>query len=179
MSFEVVAFAPDAHLDGAVRALLQVRRADASFPPPQDAQSSSDSLERWLLSDDVLARFVAVKDGRVLGHVQVGAPHDYLVSHLGRGPRDGQGPSFLEVGKLFVTPDARGLGVGAALLERALEYGRTQRQSLALAVLPASSAAIALYRKRGMVSAGSFEGVHGTNLVMVSTDSGEAATAAI
>lgn len=167
MSFEVVMFSRDAHLEGAVRALLEIRRADATFPPPGDAQSTSESLERWLLSDEVSARFVAILGGRVLGHVQVGDPHDYLVKHLGLDPGAGPGQStYLEVGKLFVTPDARGLGVGAALLERALRYGEAQGKSMALAVLPASSGAIALYRKRGLVSAGSFEGIHGTNLVM-------------
>lgn len=178
MSFEVVAFSPDVHLAGAVQALLEVRHADATFPPPQDAQSTPGSLKQWLLRDDVMARFVAVLDGRVLGHIQVGRPHDYLVRHLRIGPGNGQGPSYLEVGKLFVAPDARGLGVGAALLEQALEYGRTQGQSIALAVLPASSAAIALYQRRGMVSAGSFEGIHGTNLVMVTSVCGESTTTA-
>jgi GNAT superfamily N-acetyltransferase len=165
MVFRVVPFVEDEHREGAVAALLRVRKADPSYPPPQDADPTYESLSSWLQNEPVLARWVAVLNGSVTGHVQVSAAHKYLLDHLATDLARCR--PFAEIGKLFVAPDTQNVGIGTALLYRACEFAVSQGMRPALAVLPTSVAAIRLYRRSGMECAGTFIGVHGENLVML------------
>jgi GNAT superfamily N-acetyltransferase len=149
--------------DELVQVLVRMRALDPEFPPRSDATSDPASLARWLHADDelVVRRWVAEEEGVLVGHVHVTPVHDYLVRHLGLP----DGAAFLELGKLFVDPTARGRGVGASLLTAARDFARSEDAALVLAVLPSSAAAIALYRREGLSAAGHFNGVHGLNHV--------------
>lgn len=163
MSLTIVPFDPMLHTEETVRVLAKVRAFTPDFPPPADADSTEQSLREWLLNERAVARWVALWDGQVVGHVLVTRAHDYLLRHL--GARAGSG--LLEVGKLFVAPVSRGRGAGAALLTEAMSFAVSCGSPLALAVLPTSGAAIGLYERMGLEPAGSFDGVHGLNYVYV------------
>jgi GNAT superfamily N-acetyltransferase len=152
------------HRTGAVRALADVRRAGDAYPPRRDTGDSPAELADWLFLEPVSARWVAVLDGDVVGHVCLSPAHDYLARRL--VPRAAP-VELLEVGKLYVAPQARGLDLGGRLLDAALTRAADERALSVLAVLPTSAAAVGLYRERGLVEVGRFDGVHGMNLVFV------------
>jgi|GEM_PF-5855007 len=105
MAFSVVPFVEAEHEAGAVAALLRVRRVDPSYPPARDADPTFESFRAWLESEPVLARWVALAEGSVVGHVQVTVAHKYLVDHLAT-TRTGD-RRYAEIGKLFVDPDTQ------------------------------------------------------------------------
>jgi GNAT superfamily N-acetyltransferase len=152
------------HRSGAVRALMSVRRADGGYPPPQDTGDTTEELDRWLFDSPVRARWVAVLDDEVVGHVCLSPAHPYLTRRL---VPVSPPTVLLEVGKLYVAAEARGLDLGRRLLEEAMGRAAGEGAVAALAVLPTSRAALGLYRDRGLVEVGQFEGVHGLNLVFV------------
>lgn len=55
---------------------------------------------------------------------------------------------------MYVAPDARGLGVGAALAARVIEEARTDLEALDLTVAAHNAAAIRLYRSAGFEEIG-------------------------
>lgn len=165
---QVVIFRPEEHLQGAVEALLRLRRAEGLYPPRADVEATPGGFAFWLLSEDVLGRWVAIVDGQAAGHISITAPHPYLTRAL---EEIGQTPSapggFCEVSKFFVDPAVQGRGVGAALFDAALGFARGEGLQPALAVVDTSLAARRFYGHHGMTEAGSFNGVHGGNFVFV------------
>jgi GNAT superfamily N-acetyltransferase len=162
-----------------MEALVQVWQGEGDYPPLVDVDGTDGSLERWLFDGEVLARYVAVIDGQVVGHVLLHSLGEYLVSRCERlGMSSGAG--WIEVGKLFVRPDQVGQGIGTALLTAAREYAAGRRKRLVLCVVETSEAAHALYLREGLVEMGEFAGVHGRNVVMTtgSTVNWEKETAA-
>ena len=100
--------------------------------------------ETVLLDPDAFA-LVAVLDGRDVG---------YTVVALHEGPDDTwvTGDRIAEVETLSVVPDARGAGVGSALLDRVdVELERLGVHDLRIAVIPANDDAVRFYRRRGLV----------------------------
>ena len=55
---------------------------------------------------------------------------------------------------VYVTPDARGTGIGRRLLEHVLDYARTQVLQVHLAVTASNAAAVALYEHLGFIRYG-------------------------
>lgn len=164
----VVPFRPETHLQGAVEALLRLRRAEGLYPPRSDVNATVSDFAYWLLSEDVLGRWAALVDGQVAGHISVTVPHRYLTDALGHMDQEAQAPAgFCEVSKFFVDPDAQGSGVGAALFDAALGFARGRGLQPALAVVDTSLAARRFYARHGMTEAGSFRGIHGENFVFV------------
>ncbi|MCD9878708.1 GNAT family N-acetyltransferase [Streptomyces guryensis] len=104
----------------------------------------------WLTPRALLAAWVAELDGRVVGHLSLsraaegdGAPGVWAA-------RTGVGVDVTAVvGRLFVSPDARGHGLGAALLARAVEEARTLALHPVLDVVDSDTAATALYERLG------------------------------
>lgn len=165
---EVVPFRAEAHLQGAVEALLRLRRAEGLYPPRNDVNATISDFAYWLLAEDVLGRWAALVDGRFAGHIAITAPHRYLTDALGHMDQEAQAPAgFCEVSKFFVDPDAQGAGVGAALFDAAFGFARGRGLQPALAVVDTSLAARRFYARHGMTEAGSFRGIHGENFVFV------------
>ncbi|NUP77989.1 MAG: GNAT family N-acetyltransferase [Nonomuraea sp.] len=111
-------------LDACAEALKQVHVADR-YPVdwPDDPQG-------WLTPSGLLRAWVAVEEGRVLGH-----------AGLAGVPGGGQ-----EVTRLFVTPAARGRGLAARLLGTVREAAG---EPVKLEVSDEGRAAIALYERLG------------------------------
>lgn len=116
-------------LERCVRVLRLVHEAD-HYPMvwPRDPV-------RWLTPASMLRGWVAVTHTDVLvGHVLLTA----------------QARDTLEIARLFVSPEARGHGIGAALLDRAGAWADEQERGLELEVVADErSRAIALYERAG------------------------------
>jgi GNAT superfamily N-acetyltransferase len=91
---------------------------------------------RWLSPGSLVRGWVAVtRTEELVGHVLLCATQD---------------PDTLEVARLFVSPRARGGGLGAALLDRAGAWAEEQGRRLELEVVADErSPAIALYAREG------------------------------
>lgn len=165
-TLDVVPFDPDLHLEPLVEALLRVRAADATYPPPQDAEATVETFTGWLMSEEVLGRWVALADGIPVGHISITAAHAYLRNALALLDYPAAAENgFGEVSKFFTDPIYQGLGVGSALFRPALAAGRAAGFHPALAVIETSYAARAFYAAKGLREVGSFMGVHGLNYV--------------
>lgn len=155
------------HLEGAVDALLHVSVADLEYPP-RSVPRGFDSYSKWLTGSSSLARWVAIVDGEVAGHVWVSKPHAYLLNYLesvGHVSNAFNGVS--EIGKLYVDPRYSGKGIGKLLLQTSRAYSWDHEMEPALAVVTSSVTALHLYKKQGLKDLGSFMGVDGENRVMV------------
>ncbi|HET6987320.1 MAG TPA: GNAT family N-acetyltransferase [Kribbella sp.] len=117
----------DDDLDVCVGLLRDVHEV-AGYPInwPADAR-------RWLTPDDGLGCWVAVADGRVVGHVALTATGD-----------DGA-----SVERLFVDPKATRAGIGRQLLEHCVTTSAELRRKLSLEVVDNRGAAVTLYRRAG------------------------------
>ncbi len=146
-------------------ATLAAVKAIEQFPPRVAADEAS--LADWLTADRVLARFVALDaEGVARGHSQVTSLHAYTADAV-RAVMAEPEQRLLEIGKLFVHPDHRRSGAGAALLDAAthaiLEHDRTP----CVVVVREWAAARRLYQDKGFSEAARFDGKDGVNLVMV------------
>lgn len=168
MSATIVEFSRQHHLEQTVDVLLLVRKSDPGYPPPLDADLRRESMAGWLLGDEMLARWVAVVDERVVGHIQVTKPHGYLRTVLQEAaPQPVPDSGLVEIGKFFVNPSCQESGIGSLLFEQAISYIQNRGKTAVLAVLPASIKALEFYVRKGMRLCGSFNGVHGENLVFI------------
>ncbi|MGQ4512363.1 GNAT family N-acetyltransferase [Streptomyces sp. DW26H14] len=106
----------------------------------------------WLSPPALDAAWVALDpaDGTVVGHVGLSrATPDDLAARLW-SERTGTGPSATAVvGRLFVSPAARGRGAGARLLAAAVGAARADGRQPVLDVLESDTAARALYERLG------------------------------
>ncbi|MEV4122994.1 GNAT family N-acetyltransferase [Micromonospora sp. NPDC049645] len=125
-----------ADLDGCVAALAEVHRVDR-YPLNWPADP-----HRWLREPHPARAWVAVDaDAAVVGHVAVQRIPDPVGGPLGR--------PTAEVARLFVTPAARGLALGSALLDRARQWASERDTDLVLELAADSAAAAALYERTG------------------------------
>jgi GNAT superfamily N-acetyltransferase len=167
MDVELEPFNATEHLGGAAEVLHRVRAATKTYPPPVDADDTPASFSAWLDDgEDYLGRWVAVREGRVIGHVSVVEPHDYILRFLGTldvGTVRRRG--LVEITKFFVDPDVQRGGVGSRLFARALDFATGSELTPVLAVVSTSTDARRFYGREGMTEVGQFEGRHGTNHV--------------
>jgi RimJ/RimL family protein N-acetyltransferase len=92
------------------------------------------------------ASIVAVAGRRVIGHLGISREEHPVTRHVA------------SIG-MMVASDWRNRGVGSALLEEAIRWGREMRvEKLALTVYPDNDAGRALYRKFGFVEEGRLTG---------------------
>ncbi|MEU6157532.1 GNAT family N-acetyltransferase [Streptomyces sp. NPDC047130] len=100
----------------------------------------------WLSPATSPAAWVAEHDGRIVGHVALSRPGegDEAPARWGGGP-----DRAAVVSRLFVSPAARGLGLGAALLRRVTDEAAAAGLHPVLDVLSTDTAADALYRRLG------------------------------
>jgi GNAT superfamily N-acetyltransferase len=120
-----------------------VKRLDG-YPPrgPID-------LERFMVPPEQLAAWVAEIDHTVVGHVALhatGATDTVFLAarHTGRAPHD-----MAVVARVLVSPTARRIGVGHALLDTAVEGAHARGQQPILEVAVHFDAAIGLYESSG------------------------------
>lgn len=134
----------DHDLDACVHALAAVHRADG-YPvdwPEHPAE--------WLAQPSLLAAWVAELDGRVAGHISLSLSGTGDAAPGLWSARAGVGPDATAVvGRLFVAPEARGLGIGRLLLDRAVGEARSRQLRPVLDVVASDTAAIALYERLG------------------------------
>lgn len=114
--------------------------------------------EAWLRSDRMLGAWVAEVDGEVVGHVMVTDPGEGDEAATMLAQRDGLSVEDIAVlGRLFVDPKARGRHLSSALITAAAASARDMNRRLVLDVMAKDRAAIAVYRRLGWESLGTFE----------------------
>lgn len=117
----------DSDLDACVTALAQVH-AHSGYP-----HHWPDDPAHWLTPDGLTAAWVAETEGRVVGHAAL----------CGR-----------EVSRLYVTPAARGGGLGGLLLRAVEDEAVARGLRPVLEVKATDTAAVALYERRGWIRRG-------------------------
>ncbi|WP_436739573.1 GNAT family N-acetyltransferase [Streptomyces sp. BBFR102] len=131
-------------VDACVEALAEVHERDG-YP-----QKWPEDPGAWLTPPSLLAAWVAERDGAVVGHVALteGGAQDRAPEHW--SPRSGApAGTAAVVSRLFVSPAARGHGVGALLMERVADEARRRGLHPVLDVLTSDASAIALYESLG------------------------------
>ena len=104
--------------------------------PPMDRELRLQGFTRSVTESGYVS-FIAESDGRHVGNLGI---------EMRRG--------LAEIGML-VAPEARGKGVGSALMERCVEWCRAkQAHKISLTMWPHNAAARALYEKFGFVEEG-------------------------
>ncbi|MFE5212262.1 GNAT family N-acetyltransferase [Streptomyces sp. NPDC056600] len=130
----------DADLPACAAALRTVHERDG-YPLNWPADPAA-----WLSPPSLVGAWVAERDGLVVGHAALSRPaEDDLAPGLWGGDRTGA----VVVNRLFVSPAARGLGAGAALLEHLTAEAAAAGRHPVLDVLSTDTAAVALYRRLG------------------------------
>jgi GNAT superfamily N-acetyltransferase len=151
----------DDDLGECVKILAEVHRRDR-YPMwwPEDPAG-------FLASPKISDAWVATLDGRIAGHVALAAtrPGDAAPNLFGGGVMYGGGVTM--VSRLFVSPAARGHGVGRVLLDRAASAARQRGLQPVLDVDSTSAAAIALYERLGWHLLGTSEAQWGPRRVTV------------
>ncbi|KQX78286.1 GNAT family N-acetyltransferase [Streptomyces sp. Root1310] len=127
-----------ADLDGCV-AVLTLVHTHSGYPVDLPERPAA-----WLTPAALLAAWVAERDGRILGHVGLcGAGEADLSASLW----DGRAAPAV-ISRLYVSPEARGHGVGAALLARAVGAARARDLHPVLDVV-AGDPAVSFYERLG------------------------------
>nr|WP_246212683.1 GNAT family N-acetyltransferase [Streptomyces abyssomicinicus] len=129
----------DADLPGCVQVLRAVHDQDG-YPSNWPADPAA-----WLTPPSPRAAWVAERDGLIVGHVALARPGEDDEAPGRWGDTAGAGV----VNRLFVSPAARGLGLGAALLDRLTAEAAAAGLHPVLDVLATDTAAVALYERLG------------------------------
>ena len=151
MDIEIIA-APN-ELDALEPLWIALHRHHRTVVPSAAMLVDDDSLS-WSRRRALYRGWMAAGDALVLVARRGGAPVGYAVAHLQDGPDDtfAVGARYAELYSLSVAPEARGAGVGTALMdtldERLAELGITD---LSIGVMAGNEDAIRFYRRRGLV----------------------------
>jgi ribosomal protein S18 acetylase RimI-like enzyme len=141
----------------AATALVDVHGTDG-YPVEGVAQP-----EAWIAPPGVVAAWVGVLDGQVVGHVAVMSPNgDEDAVALWRS-RGADGADIGVLARLFVVRAARGQGLGESLVREAMAFARARSLRLVLDVLHKDTAAIRLYDRLGWHPIGEAQHHYGTN----------------
>lgn len=110
-----------------------------------------DDPRAWLTPNGLLVAWVAEYEHRLIGHVALrSATGVSAASAAVWSGATGLPPDQIAViARLLVAPDARGHGVGAALLDEACAEGRSRGLWPVLDVIDHNRSAIALYERKG------------------------------
>lgn len=163
-----VVFAPEHHLNDTLTVLHRVAEFDPVYPPVRPQSSSSYVFAEWLTGETTRSRWAGLVDGKVAGHAALGVPMPYLAAGLtALGQRPIASSGYLEISKLFVAPEARGLRLGRALLSAARMYAWAAAQQPVLAVHEASTDARRFFANRGFTDVGGAEGHYGPVRIFV------------
>ncbi|MEU5310650.1 GNAT family N-acetyltransferase [Streptomyces sp. NPDC021562] len=127
-----------------MRVLAEVHRLDG-YPVNWPAQPGA-----WLSQGPLLGSWVAELDGCPVGHVGLSRSGEGDAAPALWSERNGTTPGAAAVvGRLFVAPGARGHGIGALLIGRAVAEARRHGLHPVLDVVASDTAAAALYERLG------------------------------
>lgn len=107
------------------------------------------SPRAWLTDPGFLRSWVAERDGALLGQVSLAAPEEAETIALWRERTERDIDEVAVLARLFVSPEARGLGTGEALTRAVMEHAREHDTALVLDVMAKDRAAIRLYERLG------------------------------
>ncbi|MEU3407152.1 GNAT family N-acetyltransferase [Streptomyces sp. NPDC006670] len=142
----------DRDLDACVRVLAGVHACDG-YPVNWPAHPAD-----WLAQPALVSAWVAELDGRVVGHVGLARSDAGDAAPGLWSSREGAGSDTAAViSRLFVAPAARGHGIGALLMARAVCEARVRGLHPVLDVLASDTAATALYERLGWELLGTVE----------------------
>ncbi|MEW1718098.1 GNAT family N-acetyltransferase [Streptomyces sp. NPDC093109] len=131
-------------LEACAQALAEVHRGDGY--PVNWPEFPAD----WLASPGQQAAWVAELDGRVVGHVALSPAGDGDAAPGLWSERTGRpAAGAAVVSRLFVSPSARGHGIGALLMDRAVRDAAARGLHPVLDVVASDTAAAALYERLG------------------------------
>ncbi|MFG2117132.1 GNAT family N-acetyltransferase [Streptomyces sp. NPDC048718] len=134
----------DPDLGECVRVLAEVHERDG-YPV-----NWPDSPDIWLTPSKLVSAWVAESNGRVVGHVGLSHSGEADAAPAVWSARTGAGAEATAVvSRLFVAPSARGLGIGALLMEQAVTTARDHGLHPVLDVVSSDTAAAALYERLG------------------------------
>lgn len=133
-----------ADLGECVHVLAEVHKTDG-YPV-----NWPDNPREWLMRPSLLAAWVAERGGRVVGHIALsrggaGDAAPALWSRHAMGPVE----ETAVVSRLFVSPTARGHGIGTLLMARAVQEAKARAAHPVLDVLVSDTSAVALYERLG------------------------------
>jgi GNAT superfamily N-acetyltransferase len=145
----------DDELPALVEALARVAAADG-YPSRWPADPAG-----WLRCTRRLGAWVADRDGHPVGHVVLRRPrpppHHEAPVALWSATTGHPVERAAVLVRLFVVPDARGTGLGGALVAAACAAAADRRLHPVLDVVDANRAAIRLYQRLGWTRLGSYE----------------------
>ncbi|MEV0227355.1 GNAT family N-acetyltransferase [Streptomyces sp. NPDC050704] len=131
-------------LDACVRVLAAVHESDG-YPV-----NWPDRPGEWLCRPALLTAWVAELDGRLVGHIGLSRSEpDDLAAGLWCAREGVSGEVTAVVSRLFVAPEARGHGIGALLMARAVQEAERRGLHSVLDVVATDTAAAALYERLG------------------------------
>lgn len=146
--------ADPAGLDALEPLWIALHRHHRTVVPSPETMLVDDDSASWERRRALYEGWVEAGDALVLIARRDNAPVGYAVAHLHDGPDDTYdvGARYAELATLSVAPEARGGGIGTALLdaldERLAELGITD---LTVGVMAANEDALRFYRRRGLV----------------------------
>jgi len=110
----------------------------------------------WLCGSRQVMAWVASRDEVICGHAALTIPRSgAAATRAWEKSLQVQQPGLLSVALLFVSPQARGCGIGGRLLDNALTAARAKGAAPVLEVVTLNQQAIALYQARGWRRIGS------------------------
>ncbi|SED08637.1 Acetyltransferase (GNAT) family protein [Streptomyces sp. 3213] len=134
----------DGDVEECVRVLAEVHAHDG-YPV-----NWPDRPGEWLTHGPSLGSWVAEREGRLVGHVGLAPAGEGDLAPVLWGERTGVSPGTAAVvGRLFVSPRARGHRIGAQLIGRAVREARRHGLHPVLDVVTTDTAAAALYERLG------------------------------
>jgi GNAT superfamily N-acetyltransferase len=131
-------------------AIVQMTHEQDGYPP-----WVGDDLRSLFLEPPALQAWVAVADGRVIGHVALAPRASDPVMDMACSVTGAQAAQLGVVARLVVSRASRRSGVARTLLETATEAAHARGLIPVLDVLPRFVAAIALYEASGWIRVGS------------------------
>lgn len=127
----------------AAAALVQVHSTDG-YPV-----EGIDRPTEWLKPPGVIQAWVAVLDGRIVGHVAIMRPRGEDAVSIWQKQSGEDGAHIGVLARLFVLRDARKHSAGASLMRSAMDYAQDHDLRLVLDVMTKDEAAIRLYERLG------------------------------
>ena len=113
---------------------------------------------QWLMQPSLFAAWVAELNGHVVGHIGLSHSGPGDVAPVLWSRREGVPVEDTAViNRLFVSPSARGHGIGALLMTRAVQDARERALHPVLDVVASDTSAAALYERLGWSLLGTVE----------------------
>lgn len=137
-------------LDQLARILAQVHERDG-YP----VEGVSDPIA-WLAPSNLVQAWVAEVDGEVVAQVALSSPESGdIAPQIARDA--GIDQPLLVLGRLFVSPSARGYRLGSTLTQTAHQFAHANGSRAVLDVMDKDAAAIRTYERLGWISLGQAE----------------------